>query len=113
MSDNSLLAAQVRAARALLGWSQGYLAEGACVSRSTIADLEGDKREPHEASLFVIMNELASAGINFTETGVEFRDWPPRPYVPTGIRQKTPQSPPSKIEKADKLKVPAFRRRQE
>ena len=88
MSDRSLLAAQVRAARALLGWSQGYLAEGACVSRSTIADLEGDKREPHEASLFVIMNELASAGINFTETGVEFRSWPPPQYVPTGIRQK-------------------------
>jgi len=87
MTDGTLLAAQVRAARALLGWSQGYLAEGACVSRSTIADLEGDKREPHEASLFVIMNELASAGINFTSTGVEFREFPPREYVPTGIRQ--------------------------
>lgn len=91
MSEGSLLAAQVRAARALLGWSQGYLAEGANVSRSTIADLEGDKREPHEASLFVIMNELASAGINFTEKGVEFREFPPRQYVPTGIRQKRPQ----------------------
>lgn len=89
MPDRTLLAAQVRAARALLGWSQGYLADGACVSRSTIADLEGDKREPHEASLFVIMNELTAAGINFTEKGVEFRDWPPPVYVPTGIRQKT------------------------
>jgi transcriptional regulator with XRE-family HTH domain len=88
MSKGSLLAAQVRAARALLGWSQGYLAEGANVSRSTIADLEGDKREPHEASLFVIMNELVSAGVNFTERGVEFREFPPRQYVPTGIRQK-------------------------
>lgn len=89
MPDSSLLAAQVRAARALLGWSQSYLADGACVSRSTIADLEGDKREPHEASLFVIMNELVSAGINFTERGVEFREFPPHPYVPTGIRQKS------------------------
>ncbi len=88
MSEIALLAAQVRAARALLGWSQGYLAEGAMVSRSTIADLEGEKRQPHESSLFVIMNELASAGIIFTETGVEFREFPPRPYVPTGIRQK-------------------------
>lgn len=88
MSDRSLLAAQVRGARALLGWSQGYLAEGACVSRSTIADLESDKREPHEASLFVIMNELAAAGIVFTERGVEFSEFPPRDYVPTGIAQK-------------------------
>lgn len=113
MSEGSLLAAQVRAARALLGWSQGYLAEGANVSRSTIADLEGDKREPHEASLFVIMNELASAGINFTPMGVEFREWPPRKYVPTGIRQKMPDPAPEKVAEADKLKLPPFRRRQE
>ncbi len=110
MSERSLIAAQVRAARALLGWSQGYLADGANVSRSTIADLEGDKREPHEASLFVIMNELTSAGINFTDTGVEFRDWPPREYVPTGIRQNTPPQRPGQIDKADKLKLPARRR---
>lgn len=57
-------------------------------AKRRLADLEGDKREPHEASLFVIMNELASAGINFTERGVEFREFPPRQYVPTGIRQK-------------------------
>jgi hypothetical protein len=34
------------------------------------------------------MNELAAAGIVFTERGVEFRKWPPRPYVPTGIKHK-------------------------
>jgi transcriptional regulator with XRE-family HTH domain len=86
VTDFSLLAAQVRAARALLGWSQGYLADGAKVSRSTIADLESAKREPHEATLFVIMSELAAAGIAFTESGVAFREFPPRPYVPTGIK---------------------------
>jgi transcriptional regulator with XRE-family HTH domain len=89
VTDFSLLAAQIRAARALLGWSQGYLAEGTCVSRSTIADLESAKREPHEATLFIIMTELAAAGINFTVTGVEFRDFPPPRYVPTGIKQKS------------------------
>jgi transcriptional regulator with XRE-family HTH domain len=92
MTDFSLLAAQVRAARALLEWSQSYLAEGAHVSRSTIADFESGKREPHQASLFIIMNELAAAGINFTETGVEFREFPPKPYVPTGIKQKERQA---------------------
>src|ERR1700686_2055322 len=86
--DFSLLAAQIRAARALLGWSQGYLAEGIGVSRPTVADLEASKREPHPATLFVLMNELAAAGIVFTERGVEFRKWPARPYVPSGIKNK-------------------------
>jgi transcriptional regulator with XRE-family HTH domain len=88
MKDFSLLAAQIRAARALLGWSQGYLADGIGVSRPTIGDLEAGRREPHPATLFVLMNELTAAGIVFTERGVEFRKWPPRSYVPTGIKKK-------------------------
>ncbi|MGY3108566.1 MULTISPECIES: hypothetical protein [unclassified Bradyrhizobium] len=31
------------------------------------------------------MSELSGAGIAFTEKGVEFRKWPPKAYVPTGI----------------------------
>lgn len=85
--DFSLLAAQVRAARGLLGWSQTYLAETARMNRSTIVDLESGKREPHEATLAVLLNELAAAGIVFTEKGVEFRKWP-KPYVPAGIKKK-------------------------
>ncbi|MCK1313722.1 helix-turn-helix transcriptional regulator [Bradyrhizobium sp. 23] len=88
MRDFSLLAAQIRAARALLGWSQGYLAEGINVRRATIADLENCKHEPHEGTLTVLMSELTGAGIVFTDTGVQFRKWPPRPYVPTGVKQK-------------------------
>lgn len=88
MRDFSLLAAQVRAARGLLGWSQTYLAEAVRVNRSAIVDLESGKREPHEATLFVLMNELANAGIVFTERGVEVRKWPLKPYVPAGIKQK-------------------------
>jgi hypothetical protein len=34
------------------------------------------------------MNELAAAGIVFTERGVEFRKWPARAYVLTGIKNK-------------------------
>jgi transcriptional regulator with XRE-family HTH domain len=89
MTDFGLLAAQVRAARALLGWSQGYLADGIGVSRSTVADLEANRREPHEATLFVLMSELTAAGIVFTERGVEFRKYPPRKYVPTGIKGRS------------------------
>jgi transcriptional regulator with XRE-family HTH domain len=86
--DFSLLAAQIRAARGLLGWSQSYLANGINIHRSTLVDLESGKREPHEATLMVLMNELAAAGIVFTERGVEFRKWPARPYVPTGMKNR-------------------------
>jgi transcriptional regulator with XRE-family HTH domain len=88
MRDFSLLAAQIRAARGLLGWSQRYLAEGIKIHRSTLVDLESGKREPHEATLTILMNELAAAGIVFTEKGVEFRKWPAKPYAPTGIKRK-------------------------
>jgi len=88
MRDPSLLAAQVRAARGLLGWTQTYLAEGVGISRPTLMYLESGRREPQQATLLVLMNELAAAGIVFTEYGVQFRKWPARPYVPTGIKNK-------------------------
>lgn len=87
-ANPALFAAQVRAARALLDWSQAYLAEGIGVARSTIADLESNKRAPHPATLFVLVQELAAAGIEFGELGVSFEQYPPRPYVPTGIRRR-------------------------
>jgi transcriptional regulator with XRE-family HTH domain len=74
--DISFLAAQIRAGRALLGWSQGELAKRTKTSRSTIADLEAAKREPHEATLFVIMHELAAGGVVLTERGVDVVFWP-------------------------------------
>ncbi|KQV29682.1 hypothetical protein ASC97_23205 [Rhizobium sp. Root1203] len=58
------------------------------------------------------MNELASADINFTETGVGFREWPPSPYVPTGMRQNLPKPAPAKIGDRDKVKLPPLRRRE-
>jgi transcriptional regulator with XRE-family HTH domain len=88
MRDLSLIAAQVRAARGLLGWSQAHLAEGIKVRRATITDFENGKHKLREATLAVLMNELVAAGIVFTEKGVEFRKWPPKPYVPTGIRRR-------------------------
>jgi DNA-binding XRE family transcriptional regulator len=56
LRDLSLLAAQVRAARGLLDWSQAYLAEGCNIHRGTLVDLESGKREPHEATLAVLMS---------------------------------------------------------
>lgn len=78
--DDQLFAAQVRAARALLGWSQAFLADAIGVARSTIADLESAKREAHSSTIAVLKLELASAGVKFTEYGVEFSSYPPPEY---------------------------------
>jgi transcriptional regulator with XRE-family HTH domain len=84
MHDFPKLAAQVRGARAMLGWSQSYLAEGISVRRVIVADFESCKRELQASTLSSLIAELSAAGIVFTETGVELLEWPPRPYVPTG-----------------------------
>jgi transcriptional regulator with XRE-family HTH domain len=97
MTDYSLFAAQVRAARAILGWSQAYLAEGVGVNKSTIVDLESNKRTIHEATRYTVLHELSAAGIDFTESGgVAPREWPLKPYIPIGIAQKTPRPEPPK-----------------
>ena len=85
MQDFAKLAAQIRAARGLLGWSQAYLAEGINVRLAAIADLEACKPLPHESIWFAAVDELTAAGVVFTEAGVEFRKWPPNPYVPSGF----------------------------
>jgi DNA-binding XRE family transcriptional regulator len=94
MTDHSFLAAQIRAARAILGWSQAYLAEGVNVNKSTIVDLEANRRLPHEVTLMVVLDQLAAAGIDFTEDGVNVREWPLKPYVPVGIKQKEKRTAP-------------------
>lgn len=86
MSDIGLLAAQIRAARGLLNWSQGYLASGCRLARSTLADLESARRAPHEATIYIIMSELTAAGVEFDKLGVSLRSYPPPDYVPTGLR---------------------------
>lgn len=96
MADNSFLAAQIRAARAILGWSQAYLAEGANVNKSTIVDLEANRRLPHEVTLMVVLDQLTAAGIDFTEDGVSVREWPLKPYVPVGISQREQSAVPKR-----------------
>jgi transcriptional regulator with XRE-family HTH domain len=59
-------AAQVRAARELLGWSQSDLAQAAQVGRATIADFEAGKRVPYLRTLDELGAALESGGIEFT-----------------------------------------------
>lgn len=71
-------AAQCRAARAMLDWTQEKLAESAQVARPTIADFERNFRAPMRNNLISIMNTFEAAGLSFIPdngegAGVRFR----------------------------------------
>ena len=59
----------VRAARALLAWSQQELANNAGVATSTIADFERGQRTPVANNAQAIRSALESAGVRFLPTG--------------------------------------------
>lgn len=61
---------QIRAARALLDWSQGRLAERSGLTQSTIANLEVGKHLPSKMSLQSILRAFESVGIEFLPNGV-------------------------------------------
>lgn len=74
----AISAAQCRAARALLDWSQDQLAENAQVARATIADFERNARMPMRNNLVSIVSALEAAGVAFIPengegAGVRFR----------------------------------------
>jgi transcriptional regulator with XRE-family HTH domain len=64
-----LQSAQIRAARALLGWRQGDLAKAAKTGLATIARIEqmDGLAQGHVATIIRIQNALGRAGIRFTE----------------------------------------------
>ena len=61
----SLTAAQNRAARALLNWSQAELEAAAKVAKKTIADFERGSRQPHPRTIAAIRTALEAAGVEF------------------------------------------------
>jgi len=58
---------QCRAARALLNWSQGDLANGAGVGVVTVRQLETAVHVPRRATLEVIRRALEAAGVEFID----------------------------------------------
>jgi predicted transcriptional regulator len=56
---------QIRAARALLGWSQQQLADKAIVSLNAVARLESGKVDPRLSTVSAIQKALMKAGIEF------------------------------------------------
>jgi transcriptional regulator with XRE-family HTH domain len=59
-------AAQCRAARALLDWTQTVLAQRAGVARKTVADFELGRRTLHRRTIIDITTALEAAGVEFT-----------------------------------------------
>jgi predicted transcriptional regulator len=58
-------ARQIRAARALLGWSQQELADRAVVSVNALARLESERVDSRVSTLTAVQQALIRAGIEF------------------------------------------------
>ncbi len=65
----SLSAAQCRAGRALLGWSQDQLADASSVAKVTIANFERGARQPYERTLRDLHGAMEAAGVVFLADG--------------------------------------------
>jgi transcriptional regulator with XRE-family HTH domain len=63
----SLSPGQLRAGRALIGWSQDQLADASKVAKATIANFEAGKRQPYPRTLDDLRAALEAAGVEFIE----------------------------------------------
>jgi transcriptional regulator with XRE-family HTH domain len=61
--------AQVRAARALLGWTQGELAARAGIGKQTVVRFEGGGHAPISSVVEAIRATLVAAGVEFIPQG--------------------------------------------
>ena len=87
-SPPDLTPKHVRAARALLAWSQKDLAKAAGVATSTVADFERGQRTPVANNAQAIRGALEGAGIRFLPTGAVIG-----PTVPIIIASDRPGAP--------------------
>ena len=61
--------AQCRAARGLLGWSQGDLADRAGVSRSTVKDFETERHALHHSTERLLIEAIEAGGVALIAAG--------------------------------------------
>ncbi len=66
-TEPMLTAAQCRAARALLDWTQGHLASRAGVAEGTVRGFESGRHSLHRASAAAIRAVLQGAGVMLIE----------------------------------------------
>lgn len=62
--------AQIRAARALLGWKQTDLASASGLSEMTVKNLEKPGSDPRASTLNAVQAAFEAAGVIFLEPGV-------------------------------------------
>ena len=62
-----MTAAQIKAARKLLGWTKQDLAERAHIDRRTVANVEMGKHLPFPSTLSSIRKAFEAAGLEFVE----------------------------------------------
>jgi transcriptional regulator with XRE-family HTH domain len=60
---------QVRAARALLGWTQKLLADKALVALTALKPLESDRLSVRDATRDAVRKALEAAGVGFLSSG--------------------------------------------
>lgn len=61
--------AQIRAARALIGWRQADLAKKSGISEISIKNIERGSTDPRASTLAAIQDAFAKAGVEFIEPG--------------------------------------------
>ncbi|WP_336490670.1 helix-turn-helix domain-containing protein [Methylobacterium nigriterrae] len=66
-----ITARQIRAARALLGWSQQMLADRAVVSLNALVRLENGRADTRLSTLTAVQTALLQAGIEFLPVGAK------------------------------------------
>jgi predicted transcriptional regulator len=62
-----IYAAQIRAARGLLNWSQGELAERAGVSKQSVTRIEKGTMDPRFSTMAALNEAVRSAGVEMAE----------------------------------------------
>lgn len=63
---SSITPAQLRAARALLGWSQREMADACSVGINTVGRMESGEKMPGKRTLAVIAQAFEDAGVVFS-----------------------------------------------
>lgn len=77
-----ITARQIRAARALLGWSQQQLADKAIVSHNALARLEKGSVDSRVSTINAVQKALTKAGVEFLSADQKGE----------GVRLKSPKS---------------------
>jgi transcriptional regulator with XRE-family HTH domain len=65
MYQKKISAAQLRAARAMLGLKQDEVADASLVARPTITEIESGRRVPHARTMADLIRVYESCGIEF------------------------------------------------